>query len=236
MPRTRQWKTGKSKMANENASSSSNTRLMRELNGHKLLPPETPPVFVGQPWNNITVILRIKAEGSDHKITVEDLRVALRAQAGFNNVPDNTTTTTLLHFDFRVKSILAWATDGHSMCMMPMDIIADTTELVRIDSNAQRNMYARAGYKLPLAQSSMTVSTARSSKKIICILLGANSYEVHMNLLWKGADTALPKSSFTYPPSKLRVHKIRELELELERLRLLDDDFSQLESLPDSNI
>lgn len=236
MPRTRQWKAGKSKMADSATSGNNNARLMRELNGHKLLPPETPPVFVGQPWNSITVILRITADGSDQKITVEDLRVALRAQTGFNNVPDTVTTTQLLHFDFRVKNILAWATDGHSMCMMPMDIIADTTELVRIDSNAQRNMYARAGYKLPLAQSSMTISTARSPKKVICILLGANSYEVHLNLLWKGADTALPKSSFTYPPSKLRAHKIRELELELERLHLMEDDFSQLGSIPDSNV
>lgn len=225
--RTQRWNRG---MSNNNGSLSgrsqinnnSNKNIMRELNGHKFMPPEMPPVLIGQPWNNMTLILRITGAAQDHKIVLENIRVALRSQTGFNNVPDQSASSTSCHFDVRIKALSVWGTDGNSISVLPMDLISNNCELTRIDSNAQKNMYARVGYKLPLAQSSITMATARTKDKVVLILSGASSYEVHMNVLWKGADTAFPKKVFEYPPSSLHIRR-KQLETELAELKLLDD-------------
>lgn len=219
--------TAASSRSTNNSNSGSTRNIMRELNGHKLIPPETPPVFVGQPWNNLTLILRIKSSSNQEtKILVEQVRVALRAQTGFNNVPDAPKSAGACHFDIRIKSMNVWAIDSQSMTLMPMDLIVSESELTRIDSNVQKNMFARAGYKLPLAQSSITLATAKVPSKVILILLGSAAFEVHINLLWKGADSALPIVQYTYPASTLKIRQ-RQLEAELAELKLLDDAESE---------
>lgn len=194
--------------------------IHKELHGHKFVPSEMPPTFIAQPWNNMTLILREK-RAAPLLIKVSDLRIALQAQCGFSNVPfaADTNKVTNVHFDIRIKGVSVWAIDSKPFSLLPMDLLNSKAELCRIDSNPQKNMYARAGYKFPLAQSSVTISTFTQPTVVILNLQNANEYEIHLNVLWKGADTSLPTLAYVYPPHTRRSNFRNKLE---EMLRTLD--------------
>lgn len=223
-----------SNRANNNNNNRGKRSLLREMHGQKFLPTEMPPSFVSQPWNNIQLILRKRVSTSLQKITIDDMRLGLRAQCGFSNVPDSKeSSNSNVHFDIRVKNISVWATDGNPMSLFPMDTFNATTELCRIDSNPQRNMYARAGYKLPLAQSSRTFSSYRDGATAVFSVVGAAAYEIHISLLWKGADTAMPTLQYVYPESP-RKRKKRDLIALLRELELEDSCEEEEFSIPNS--
>jgi len=194
--------------------------IYRELHGQKFLPTEMPPSFVAQPWNNVNLILRLN---STTQVTVADVRTALQAQAGFTNVPITGIDKSNVHFDIRLKSYSVWAIDSRPMAIMPMDLLNSSAELCRIDSNPQKNMYARAGYKLPLAQSSVTISTFRQKGLVLLNFLGATEFEVHINVLWKGVDTSLPTLSYTYPIGDKHRMRTKLIHM-LENLEISDDE------------
>lgn len=207
-----------------NASSNGSNSIYKELHGAKFLPSEMPPSFVAQPWNNIVLIIR-KRQSPPIQITIADVRTALQAQSGFTNVPVGKDEKVNVHFDLRFKSYSVWAIDSKPMSMLPMDLLNNKAELCRIDSNPQKNMYARAGYRLPLAQSSVTYSTFAQSNVVVLNLQNSTEYEIHINLLWKGADTSLPSLSYVYPDHKRRRHNFKTKLLSLiENLESTDDD------------
>lgn len=186
------------------------------MHGYKFLPSEMPPSFVAQPWNNMPLIIRKKGASSTWQVKVSDVLIALRAQAGFTNVP-STESKDAVHFEIRIKGISVWETGGLAFALMPMDILNVGSELCRIDSNPQRNMFARAGYQYPLAHTSITLSTFTKSSTLLFTLLGGSTYEVHLSLVWKGADSSLPQLEFVYPSPRRRLHELIE---ELKTLQL----------------
>lgn len=200
--------------------------IYKELHGQKFQPSELPPSFVAQPWNTMNLILRLR-QAPPIQVKISDVRTALQAQAGFSNITPPNESKANVHFDIRFKSYSIWAIDSKPMAVFPMDLLSTKSELCRIDSNPQKNMYARAGYKLPLAQSSVTFSTFQQPNIVILNLANSTEYEVHINLLWKGADTALPTLCYTYPcPDKKRRPKsIKDKLLKvLETLDISDSD------------
>lgn len=227
---------------NNSNNNSSNSQIYKELHGQKFLPTEMPPSFVAQPWNNINLILRLY-ETPPISVKVSSIRTALQAQSGFTNVPNTKDEKTNVHYDLRFKSFSVWAVDSQPMSMFPMDLLNNHAELCRIDSNPQKNMYARAGYKLPLAQSSVTFSTLNQASVALLILQNAVKYEVHINLLWKGADTSLPTLTYVYQTDKRRrKHKGVRAKL-VKLLESCDlssdeeddsDDVKSINSLPSS--
>lgn len=229
--KTRNPSRGSRSRGNNNIQSS----IYRELHGQKFLPSEMPPSFVAQPWNSINLIVRLR-QVAPVQVKISDIRTALQAQAGFTNITTVTDTKLNVQFDLRFKSYSVWAIDSSPMAMMPMDLLNSRAELCRIDSNPQKNMYARAGYKLPLAQASVTFSTFTQPSIVLLTLLNAAEYEVHVNLLWKGADTSLPTLSYVYPiDTKKRKRasikdKLKDIK---ELLRVLDLSDSDDDDDPD---
>lgn len=197
-------------------------QIKRFVNGQTLVPQEQPPVFVSQPWNNIQLIMRKASVTKSYKVTMPEILYFLRGQAGFN--------FDAAHFDLRIKAIKVWATDNNSsMSLFPLDFTHEAPdnkiELCRIDSNYMKNMYARAGYRWPSHLCNLTLSTVSSANSIAQIVTNSTRLEIHLDILWKGAETASLLLDYQVGPS--RRNRIRELELELEEMKL-EEDFVQM--------
>lgn len=184
----RQNKPNATASGNRGRSSNVHEQVRRMLNGQVITPSDYPPTFAAQPWNNMTLIIRKTVTGT-YDISQSELLYFLKGQAGFNGCKE------ILHFDYRVRAIRAWAmSDGSSLTMYAMDFSHDTSanaiELCRVDSNAMRNMYARTGYKWPAHLQNTTLSTGSSKSKIAVFATDATKLEIHLDMHWRGAESA----------------------------------------------
>jgi len=184
----------------------------------------------------MNLILRLR-QTPPISVKISDIRTALKSQAGFTNVADiDNANGKNVHFDLRFKTYSAWAIDGKATALFPMDLLNSKAELCRIDSNPQKNMYARVGYKLPLAQASVTHSTFSQPNVVVLVLHNATEYELHINLLWKGADTSLPTLTYVYPTDKRFKKSSKEKLLKLLEALQLSDSGDTDEESPHSSL
>lgn len=215
----RQPNVNASRGRNPTNATSVHEQIKRMVNGQIVVPSEYPPTFASQPWNNITLIMR-KTVSSTYTISQSEILYFLKGQAGFNDVTVN--------FDYRVKSIKAWAiTEGSALSMFPMDFAHDTAgnkiELCRIDSNAMKNMYARVGYRWPSHLQNLTLSTASTKASLVVINTNATELEIHFEILWRGAETASLLKQYHLVPGRHRLKDPDNKTLSLSDLTLEEE-------------
>nr|UCR92559.1 MAG: hypothetical protein [Chaq-like virus] len=177
------------------------SRTQSNIQGGKYIPSEMPPVITSQPWNPCTVMFQTNASSTLSFIKFSDLKSRMKTQLGFNNTPADR-----IDFDIRIESFSLWAVaDKVHLVAYPTDFLSNSgVELSRIESHSQRNMYARIGYRFPSHLYITPLSTSGASNRNILgfVSSAATSLEVHVRVLWKGADTALaiPRVTYDYVP------------------------------------
>lgn len=200
------------------------------ISGFKYTPSEMPPVITSQPWNSVVVMFQVTSSTELQSLTLLDLKKKMRIQLGFNKVLEAN-----IEFDVRLESISMWAVaDKTHLVMFPADYTrTDNIELSRVESHAQRNMYARVGFRFPAHISATPMSTRSTTKTVLGYVSSVSSTcEIHVKLMWKGADTALavPRVDYDYVPI---CSGLRELADKLESLPLEPSDYDPLQDLPE---
>lgn len=152
--------------------------------GRVFAPPETPPVFVGQPFNTLNLIL---PGASD--VTIGTIKKALTSQSG---------VASATKFEFRIQSVQVWS-DSLRVTVSPIDFLrADSStsvELTTISSNGMKNAWARAGYVWPEAHRQSVLYSEQADMLIVKI--APKSVEAHLKILWKGAEYKLSRPEET---------------------------------------
>lgn len=198
-------------------------RMVRQLvSGSSYIPTEMPPVITAQPWNNVDLLFKMSTTtpGVIENLSLSKLLDHLKNQCGFSSVLG-------ANFDVRIQSVACWMTEVGHCSLYPFDFITGSVaELSRLDSFAQKNMYARVGFHYPAHLQSATMSTA-STKSVNIFGLAStvsSAFDICLKILWKGADTktAIEVVEYVYPHSSRKkrlndlVHEFSNLELALK--------------------
>lgn len=159
-------------------------------------PSDEPPVITGSPWNSVTLETMIDVSSKSTDVTVETVLTVMQNQLGFAGKS--------VAFEFRPIAISTWFypiddsamknTNNMNMrcAMFPMNLSVgqNTVELTRVDSHTMRNKFGKCGYKYPITQSSVPISTTDAKKSIIVKLFCSipGSVFLHFKILWRGAS------------------------------------------------
>lgn len=204
-------------------------QLRQAITGSMFTPSEMPPTFCGQPYANITLIIRVKDSSVTVNVTL--IKKTLTYQAGFADKD--------VDFDFRLQSIAVWGIGSTNLVVFPKDFIHSkdgSVEITRLDSNAMKNMYPRIGFKYPFSHQSLNISTVRdaggSRETQLCeIKADMGSLEIHAKIHWRGADSRQAVLLYDYPAPKTPEGRIAELQKQLNELKfaLIDNEVSDFE-------
>lgn len=229
MRRVFRSKSGNSN-SNSNRSSVSRNNSSNKLTGNKFIPSDDPPVLAGQPWNNIVIDTSFNIpSGNWSYFKISDLYKCLLNQCGFNGGSN-------IVFECRFLSVSLWAAETAQnastmtyarLCVMVMDLIHDNSvELIRLESNAVRNKFAKVGYHYPLTVSSAPIKVGA---KLETILIASQTNTecsgiMHMKVLWRGANAGFKAGIFVErwirfdPPQPVQeeetIDKLSELSIE----------------------
>lgn len=157
---------------------SKKTPSSRSLFGGRMFyPSEAPPVFAGQPWNQIQLILPSPSE-----VKISTIKAALLAQTGCSGAK----------FEFRIQSFALWSS-ATKVAVAPYDFCREDTttglELTNLMSTSMRNAYARVGYIYPITHQQRVIYSEDTDRTLISIVGG--SIEMHLKVLWRGAEFKL---------------------------------------------
>lgn len=159
----------------KNSSSSSVSRSM--FSGRLYHPSEAPPVFSGQPWNQIQLIIT-----NPGAVKISTVKAALLAQTGCAGS----------EFEFRVQSFATWA-NVQKFSVSPIDLLRVPSdpgvELVNLVSTGMKNSFARVGYVYPQSIQQHVIYTKDTDQLLITV--APQALEMHFKILWKGADFKL---------------------------------------------
>lgn len=216
--------------------------------GGKYIPSVQPPVLTTQPWNSLVVMYQATVTASQAAfIDSSSLKNKMLNQLGFSKIVTKQATT-YVDFDLRIRSISVWALgqDVHIM-MQPINILTNYSkienknglvELARIESHSQKNMYARVGYTFPSFISESPFSTVENYNIAALSASRQTDVEVHVSVLWKGADTALAVRTTRYEYIPLCT-RLRSLADDLEECHIdntsTPDDASLIHELERAN-
>lgn len=146
------------------------------FSGRLFHPSEAPPVFSGQPWNQIHLIIANPSE-----VKISTIKTKLSSQSGCSNSD----------FEFRIQSFSVWS-DAVKFSVSPIDYIRPSgqtgLELVNLVSNSMKNAYARVGYIYPQSHQQHVLFTKDEDRTLIVV---SKAIEMHLKLLWRGADFKL---------------------------------------------
>lgn len=182
-----------------------------QICGGPLVPSVEPPVITSQPWNSAIIMYQASSTNTISYVTLLDIKTKMLNQMGFSklinlktNVQGNPPVTDYINFDLRIQGLSMWAFSNVHLMIQPLDFTSSTgnVELARVESHAQKNMYARVGYSYPYHISGTPISTSSDAKLAAFVTSSASDVELHLRVLWKGADTglAVKKTVFDYVP------------------------------------
>lgn len=212
---------------NSNNSNNSNRRrrrvvnIHRQMNGHTYTPSDHPPVVSTAPWSQTTI--RYRPDPKDHMwIKGADVREAFACQLGFADktgiaLPD-------VHFEFKMQSIAVWLLGEGLLQVQPLDVVANdgSREYARLESFTVKNMYAKVGYVYPITAQNYVVST-KTQVALAYVSSTPVQLEVHLRVLWRGANAASLKLVHVYRPIS---HPICESTPNIQLDEKTEDDLS----------
>lgn len=147
------------------------------FSGRLYHPSEAPPVFSGQPWNQIQLII-----ASPSEVKISTIKNALVAQTGCAGAD----------FEFKIQSLAVWS-GSLKFSVAPIDFIRPQTdtglELVNLVSTSMKNAYARVGYIYPASHQQHVIYTKDTERTLIVVT--PQALEMHLKLLWRGAEFKL---------------------------------------------
>lgn len=203
-----------------------------KLAGSKFVPSDDPPVLSGQPWNVIVVDTSIDiVSGAWSYFTYSDLYKCLLNQCGFYG-------STKVSFECRFQSFSLWAAEENSekgfvytrLCVMINDLLKDNSvELTRLESNAMRNKFAKAGYHYPLTISAVPFKITEAATTVIASIQTSSKCNgiLHLKVLWRGAIAGFKAGIYVERWFKFRPPSIGS---DLERFEDpdLDDEIEEI--------
>lgn len=144
------------------------------FSGRVFHPSEAPPVFSGQPWNQIQLVVPSPAE-----VKISTIKGCLASQSGCANSD----------FEFRIQSFAVWS-DATKFGVSPIDYLRPSSdpglELVNLVSNSMKNAYARVGYIYPQSHQQYVLYSKDTDRVLITV--HSKAIEMHLKVLWRGAD------------------------------------------------
>lgn len=184
------------------------TRRVNELTlGQSYRPPLIPPLFSSQPWNNVTVRYLTTIPAAKVDVSAGEIADFLCLQVGaYTGSSSNVTHVTI---ELRIQSVAVWLLVEKRACLklMPMDFLRGSKycELANVDSMAQKNMYAAAGFHYPVSHRSHVFvidnKNENDGKVPIFSLDGTpGDVECHVRCLWRGANTGNLTQTFQLEP------------------------------------
>nr|QMI58124.1 ORF [Chaq-like virus]QMI58127.1 ORF [Chaq-like virus] len=192
-----------------------------KLTGNKFVPSDDPPVLSGQPWNTIVIDTSLSIPtGNWSYFKISDLYKCLQNQCGFNSGSG-------IFFECRLLSVSLWAAEKSQsvstmtytrLCVMVMDVVHDnSTELIRLESNAMRNKFAKAGYHYPITISSVPLKIDTNISTILVSAQASTQCEgiLHLKVLWRGGAAGFKAGLFVerwVPFPRVRVSEADEAE------------------------
>lgn len=212
-------------------------RLAEMTRGQVFRPTLMPPLFSSQPWNNVIVRVLEDIPAETYKLKLSKIMECLRGQLGL--FIEKAGHTSYIEVEFRIQSISVWLmVDGGVLKVMPLDFLRSGTvcELANIDSMAQKNMFATAGFIYPAAHSAH-VFLSTDSDIAVCAIDGTKGHiEIHVKAVWRGANTADLRPTFASVPVSRRGRRTAsvdhdDLTNEFENLTLEAQFSSQAETL-----
>lgn len=171
-----QSRLSRARRTNKSRSTGNNSIKRNMFTGRLYYPSEAPPVFSGQPWNQIQLIIPTPSE-----IKISTIRSVLVAQTGCAGS----------EFEFKIQSLAVWS-DAQKFGVAPIDFMRPSSEsgleLANLVSTSMKNAYARVGYVYPTSHQQYVMYTRDSDRLLITV---SKALEMHLKVLWRGADFKL---------------------------------------------
>jgi len=170
-----------------------NQRVNALLNGRSFRPTLMPPTFSTQPWNTVIIRHQVNLSPGFTTVTHTQLVAALAKQCGLYSKTG--TETKDINIELRYLSVSAWLlTESIGFLrLLPLDLAtahysSKTSEMANVDSMGQKNMYPASGYVWPSSQQNLTWLSENKQSVIILDGTPSNICELHVKVLWRGAE------------------------------------------------
>lgn len=152
-------------------------------------PSESPPVITLSPFHR--TIVRLRNSGAGWTVKLSELATAVASQAGL----EGATFKANEGLEIKLHSLSIWAVAGYpnDLIVVVRDPTVDqkvstATELVRIDSMAMQNQFARAGYRYPSHIASRVLhSILEKDRELFTCQANLGGFEAHVTVSWRGS-------------------------------------------------
>lgn len=184
-----------------------NQRVRIATSGNIFTPSITPTIITVQPWNHVNLRIYVKLAATSLSYTVEKVWQALATQVGMYKDAAALQTKTFMPMDLRFQAIQAWDIAGSNIPgivrLFPINFETQQ-EMLIAESIGQKNMWARIGYRWPNNLANFTHSSTVHKDNIVFQIDGTDStfLEIHLTVLWKGANSVELKTVPVYVDSK----------------------------------
>lgn len=194
--------------------------------GKRFQPTLMPSQFTSQPWNNATIRIKLtQAQLSAAANYLQSATIIDIAQKQLGLIAD----TKALSIEFRIQKFSAWAIGGEALRILPIDFVngASTSELIVLDSMAQKNMYACVGYQYPMSHQVKVINSAKTSINIMYIE-SDNTVEIHLNVLWRPSNQGKLISGYEYVNPSSRKKATINVEIIEGKIKEIQEIFQEI--------